>query len=85
MQAIYTSENAKSTNTPGDAVLIPEAEYRRDLKKLNDFAFVFLSAVNGDTAQAERLLDDFVDLILEAGVLSTWRYRLLLGMVHEGL
>ena len=62
-----------------------EADHRLELRKLDDFAFLFLSRANGDIGQAERLLDSFVDLIIESGVLSTWRYRLLLAKVREGL
>ena len=61
------------------------AEYRGELRRLSDLAFIFLNATDGDTGQAERLLDDFIDLIFEAGALSTWRYRILLAQIREGL
>ena len=64
--------------------IIDEAEHRRELNKLSDIAFAFLNATAGDLTRAERLLDDFIDLLFEGGALSTWRYRLLLGMVREG-
>jgi hypothetical protein len=35
--------------------------------------------------EAEHLLDDFIDLVFEGGVLSTWRYRILLAGIREGL
>lgn len=65
--------------------LIVEADYRRELKKLSDIAFVFLQATSGDSAQAEDLFDNFIELVFEGGVLSTWRYRLLLKAIREGL
>jgi hypothetical protein len=64
---------------------IVENDYRRELKKLSDIAFVFLVASNGDVAQAERVLENFIDLVFEGGVLSTWRYRILLNSIREGL
>lgn len=68
-----------------DPTRIAEDEYRRELKKLSDIAFVFLTASNGNSAQAERLLDDFIALLFEGGALSTWRYRILLRHIREGL
>jgi hypothetical protein len=62
-----------------------EAQHRRELSKISDFAFVFLGATNGNIPDAERLADDFIDLVFESGVLSTWRYRLLLAAIREGL
>jgi predicted transcriptional regulator len=62
-----------------------ELEYHRELKKLSDIGFVFLFASDGDPAQAESLLDDFIDLVFEGGALSTWRYRILLAQIREGL
>jgi hypothetical protein len=62
-----------------------EAEHRRELKKLSDIAFTFLGATDGDTTQAERMIDDFIDLLFEGGVLSVWRYRILLNGIREGL
>jgi hypothetical protein len=48
-----------------------EADHARELRRLSDLAFVFLSATDGDRAQAEELLDNAIDLLLEGGVLST--------------
>jgi hypothetical protein len=61
------------------------AAYDREVRKLDDLAFVFLDAANGDTAEAERLLDDAVDLLFEAGALQLWRYRIVLDAIREGL
>lgn len=65
--------------------LIPEAEFRRELKQLSDIAFAFLAATNGDPIEAETLFDNFIDLVFEGGTLSTYRYRILLAGIREGL
>lgn len=62
-----------------------EREHRRELRRLDDFAFIFLHATNGDVREAEELLDKFIDLLCEDGVLSTWRYRTVLNRLREGL
>jgi hypothetical protein len=62
-----------------------ESEYRREIRKLDDLAFTFLNAAGGDTADAERLLDDAIALLFEDGTLSTWRYRIILAAIREGL
>ena len=66
--------------------LSPEAvQHLVELQRLDDIAFIFLHPVNGDIVEAETLLDNFIDLILEDGNLSTWRYRILLAKIREGL
>jgi hypothetical protein len=62
-----------------------EADHRRELKKLSDLAFVFLQATNGDQWEAEKLLDDAIDLLFQGGALSLWRYRVVLSAIREGL
>jgi hypothetical protein len=62
-----------------------EAEHRRELRRLSDLAFVFLTVADGDQRVAEKFLDDAIDLLMEGGVLSTWRYRLVLNAIREGL
>lgn len=76
--------NLSQTESNPEPELIAAADYQRELKKLSDVAFVFLTAADGDTAQAEQLLDDFIDLVFEGGALSTWRYRILLAQIREG-
>jgi len=61
------------------------AAHRTELRRLNDIAFAFLSATNGDQAAAENLLDDCIDLLFEAGALQLWRYRHVLSAIHKGL
>jgi hypothetical protein len=48
-------------------------------------AYVFLNATANDRAQAEELFDSMIDLLFEAGALSTWRYRILLAEIRKGL
>jgi hypothetical protein len=62
-----------------------QREHERELKRLSDIAFAFLLASDGNIQGAENLLDGFVDLICESGVLSMWRYRIVLDRVREGL
>jgi hypothetical protein len=62
-----------------------EAMHRAEMKKLDDLAFIFLSAVDGDRDRAESLLDGAIDILFEDGALQLWRYRALLNFVREGL
>jgi len=79
------AESFESQAAPRAVEFIAEEDYRRELKKLADISFVFLDAAGGDPIVGEQLLDDFIDLIFESGVLSTWRYRILLGQIRDGL
>jgi hypothetical protein len=78
-------ESALNEVSPRQIVAELEADHRRELLKLSDLAFIFLDAAGGDVAEAEALLDDFIDLVLDGGTLSLWRYRILLARVREGL
>ena len=62
-----------------------EAAHRAELRRLSDFAFVFLNASDGDQAAAEKLLDDCIDLLFEGGALQLWRYRHVLSAIQKGL
>jgi hypothetical protein len=72
-----------SAATVGTAEL--EADHRRELRKLDDIAFALLNATQNNTLQAERMLDDFVELLFQGGALSMWRYRILLQQIQAGL
>jgi hypothetical protein len=91
MRANYSTAREKSSlefspaPLPLEIVAELEADHRRELRKLSDLAFVFLEATNGDRYEAEKLLDDAVDLLFEGGALSMWRYRIVLAAVREGL
>jgi hypothetical protein len=45
-----------------------EANHRRELRKLDDISFALLHATDNDTLAAERMLDDFVDLLFESNI-----------------
>jgi len=60
-------------------------QHARAMSRLDALAEMFLSAANGDSAEAERKLDDTVDLLLESGCLSSWKYRIVLAEIREGL
>ena len=95
MSAPYSTENQKSNLElwPGDSeapspveiIAELEAEHRRELKILSNLAFVFMNAADFDRLEAEKLLDDAIELLCEGGVLSTWRYRIVLAAIREGL
>jgi hypothetical protein len=67
----------------------PETEaafiHAGQLRWLNDFAVILLFAAGGDKRKAESMLDNIVDLLFEGGALSTWRYRLVLERIKDGL
>ena len=91
MHGHYATAQKKSSPEilpePSPALIVAEleAEHRRELKKLSDLAFVFLHATNGDQWEAEKLLDDAIDLLFQGGALQLWRYRIVLAVVREGL
>jgi hypothetical protein len=68
-----------------DLIIAERAAHSRDLAKLDNLAFIFLSAADGDKAGAESMLDGFVELLFEGGCLSTWRCRIVLQKIREGL
>ena len=62
-----------------------EADHLREIRKLDDIAFGLLRGADGDQAEAEKSLEDFIEILFEGGVLSTWRYRIVLAKIREGL
>ena len=80
-------ENFSSAGDPLAADIIAEerARHLRELSKLDDFAFALLNAADGDSAAAQSMLDDVVDLLFEDGVLAMWRYRIVQRKIREGL
>jgi len=61
------------------------AEYQWERRKLSDFAFALLYSTDNDVDEAEKLLDEAINLLCEGGLLQTWRYRIVLEMIREGL
>ena len=80
-----TSRTLNDSIPPAEIIGELETIHRRELRELSDVAFMFLLAANGDIAQAEQLFDTAIDLMLEGGVLSMWRYRIVLASIREGL
>jgi hypothetical protein len=84
MSVSVSTPASQIKQTPDKIIAEQAADYGRELRRLSSLAFVFLSAADGDPAEAERQLDNTVDLLLEGGCLSTWRYRVLLAEIREG-
>ncbi len=62
-----------------------ENQSRLELRDLSDLAWMFLVATNGNRPAAADLMDRSIDLLLEGGVLSIWRYRTVPTAIQEGL
>ena len=61
------------------------ADHLRQIRKLDDFAYALLRGADGDPIEAEKSLEDFIDLLFEGGALSMWRFRIVLAKIREGL
>lgn len=70
---------------PAEIIVEEATEADLERRRLSDISFALLYATDGDPDAAVKLLDDFVDLVVEGGLLQIWRYRQLLAMVKEGL
>lgn len=81
MESITTAtrESQLELVTPQNEARILHAKQNHTL---NLFALSLLRAGGNDRARAETLLDDVIDLLLEGGILSTWRYRLVLAEIR---
>jgi len=71
--------------SPAEIVAELEAQDLRERRKLDDIAFALLNSTSNDPAAAERMLDDFLDLLFESNTLCMYRYRWLLARVRAGL
>jgi hypothetical protein len=61
------------------------AAHLEEMRELSDLAFVFLDAADGDRDRAAELFERGINLLYEGGTLQTWRYRLVLAGIREGL
>jgi hypothetical protein len=52
-------------------------------KELTEIALAFVLKADGDADAAEKAFDNALDLLLEAGTLSMWRYRAVLAAIRE--
>jgi hypothetical protein len=69
-------------------VLLPHCSPGNRLASITNFCCIFcpsLNATDNDRDEAERLLDNFIGLLFEDGVLATWRYRIVLDEIRRGL
>lgn len=80
-----TAECIQIQVDPAEVIAEQEAEFLREIRRLDDIAFKFLRVAEGDQVQAEKSFDDFIDVLFEGGALSTWRYRIVLAKIREGL
>lgn len=80
-----TAERLELQIDPSEVIAEQHAQHIRELRRLDDIAFGFLNATNGDEPEAVNLLDDSIQLLFENGALSTWRYRIVLAKIREGL
>jgi hypothetical protein len=62
-----------------------EADHLRETRRLDDIAYTLLLSTDGDQVEAEKSLEDFIELLFEGGALSMWRYRIVLAKIREGL
>ena len=60
-----------------------EEPYLWELRRLSVLAAAFLTMAGGDAEKAVNVLDETINLLLDGGVLSMWRYRLLLAAIRE--
>ena len=61
------------------------AEHLREIRRLDDVAYKFLSGAEGDQVEAEKSLEDFISVLFEGGALILWKYRIVLAKIREGL
>ena len=85
MEPVSVNRNSRQAQSLSSSEIIAQqaAAHACDMSRLDDLASMFLSASNGDPVEAEELLDTAVDLLLEGGCLSMWRYRIVLGEIRE--
>jgi hypothetical protein len=62
-----------------------EADHLGKIRRLDDIAFCLLRGADGDYVEAERSLDDIIEILFEGGALSMWKYRIVLAKIREGL
>ena len=70
---------------PAEIIAEQAAEHLCEIRRLDDIAFAFLRATDGDEAAALNMLDDCLNLLFEDGALSMWRYRIVVTKIREGL
>ena len=74
-----------NTGVATEIIAEQAADHLREIRGLDDIAFTLLRATEGDPVEAEKILDDTIELLFEGGVLAMWRYRIVLSKVRQGL
>ena len=85
---IYTENSTRCPSFDPEAVAVTAqqvAEHLREVGRLDDVAYSFLRATDGNALLAERSFEDCIDVFLEGGAFSMWRYRIVLEKIREGL
>jgi hypothetical protein len=62
-----------------------EADHLREIRRLDDIAYAFLRATDGDQVEAEKLFEDCIEVLVDGGTLLMWKYRIVLRKIREGL
>lgn len=70
--------------SPADIIAEQAQQHARWLERLESLGRMFLFASGGNRRLAEDFLDHAVDGLTDGGVLSTWKYRIVLGVIREG-
>jgi hypothetical protein len=74
-----------SCSIAAEVITEQAAEHLREIRRLDDIAYRFLRGTDGDQVEAEKLLEDFIDVLFEGSALITWKYRIVLTKIREGL
>ena len=68
----------KTDITLADENQLLERPYLYELRRLSVLATAFLASSDGGPEQAVNVSDETINLLLDGGILSMWRYRILL-------
>jgi hypothetical protein len=72
-------------NSPAEIIADQAADHLREIRRLDDLAYIVLRATDSDQVEAEKALEDCIDVLFENGALLMWRYRIVLAKIREGL
>jgi hypothetical protein len=82
---LVPSDHVSAKQQAIDVCAEQEADHVREIRRLDDIAFCLLRGADGDHVEAENALEDFIEALFEGGVLSMWKYRVVLAKIREGL
>ena len=72
-------------NIAAEIIAEQEAAHLREIRRLDDIAYRFLRGADGDHVEAEKALDDCIEVLFEGGALVMWKYRVVLAKIRAGL